>query len=66
MLLPVGCVSPSYVKEPQTEPLLGERTVFWPLLFSLRFILHIGVHSKVIFWANKDLDQLAVMQQDYW
>lgn len=33
-LLPVGCISPSDFKEPQTEPLLGERTVFWPLLFS--------------------------------
>lgn len=31
-LLPVRCiVSPSYFKEPQTEPLLGERIVFWPL-----------------------------------
>lgn len=33
-LLPVGCLSPSDFKEPQTEPLLGERIVFWPLLFS--------------------------------
>lgn len=34
-LLPVRCVSPSCFKEPQTEPLLGERIVLWPLLFLL-------------------------------
>lgn len=69
-LLPLGCVSPPFfMKEPQTEPLLGERTEFWPLcLLPLRSLLHIGYphYSVVLLWANQDLDQLVVMRYYWW
>lgn len=40
--MPVHCVSPSYFKEPQTEPLLGERIVLWPLFFCSAFSMSVS------------------------